>query len=424
MSSIASIPVGQLAREFGTPVFVYDADSIRQHLNALRQFDVVRFAQKACSNLAILKLLREEGACVDAVSAMEVRRGLTAGFVPNTSRDGLTPDPLVYTADIFDHDSLHVIKEYDIPVNCGSLDMMGQYANLFPERSGLAREITIRVNPGFGHGHARKTNTGGDQAKHGIWFEQVGVAKQLAAQNGLKISGIHVHIGSGTDLEHLNQVSDAALKAARLIGPDVHSISTGGGLPIPYKAGDLSIDIDNFFACWDLARKLLEKEFGHKVLLETEPGRFLVAESGFLIAEIRAVKTQGNNLFYLVDAGFNNLARPVLYGSYHPISIVRRSGQPICPTKAERVDVIIGGPLCESGDVFTQEEGGFVVKRTLPRAEVGDYLVIEITGAYSFVMGSNYNSKPFAPEVLIDKGVVRLIRKRQTYEQLIQNEIM
>jgi diaminopimelate decarboxylase len=162
----------------------------------------------------------------------------------------------------------------------------------------------------------------------------------------------------------------------------------------------------------------LQERFGHAVQLEIEPGRYLVAESGYLLSEIRAVKQQDDNLFYLLDAGFNNLARPILYGAYHPISIA-----PIVEsTERREQDVIIGGPLCESGDIFTQEEGGFVTTRRLPEAHVGDFAVIECAGAYGFVMGSNYNSKPLAAEVLIDGGRAHLIRRRQTFDDLIREE--
>ncbi len=140
--------------------------------------------------------------------------------------------------------------------------------------------------------------------------------------------------------------------------------------------------------------------------MEIEPGRYLVAESGSLVTQVRAVKKQGDNLFYLVDAGFNNLARPILYGAYHPISVVPADGDAHRPM----VEAVVGGPLCESGDIFTQEEGGFVAKRRLPQAAVGDYLVIERAGAYGFVMGSNYNSKPLAAEALVVDGHAHLIR--------------
>ena len=161
----------------------------------------------------------------------------------------------------------------------------------------------------------------------------------------------------------------------------------------------------------------MEVELGNSIKLEIEPGRYLAAESGSLLTEIRAVKMMGENIFYLVDAGFNNLARPIMYGSYHPISVVAADDSP-----REDVDVVVGGPLCESGDIFTQEEGGFVSKRTLPRANVGEYLVLECAGAYGSVMGSNYNSKPLAAEVMIINGKAQLIRARQSYEDLMRGE--
>jgi len=404
--TIASIPVCSLALEFSTPFFVYDAESIRKRAAELKCFDVVRYAQKANSNLAILKLLHEEGILVDCVSSNEIRRALTVGYTG-----------IVYTADIFDRESLDFVIENSVPVNCGSLDMIAQYGE---RADAKIQEITVRINPGFGHGHSRKTNTGGDQSKHGIWFAQIGKCKELASRYGLKITGLHNHIGSGCDFEHLTRVCGKMKEFALEFGPDLEMISSGGGLPIPYKPDEEYIDVSRYFDQWNRTRKALEESFGHPVRLETEPGRYLVAESGYLVSEIRAIKTQGENTFYLVDAGFNNLARPILYGAYHPISIVPTNGD----VSSEEIDVIVGGPLCESGDIFTQEDGGYVVTRQLPKAKVGDYLVLEIVGAYGAVMNSNYNSKPLAAEILIDDGVARLVRKRQTFEQMIANEIV
>jgi diaminopimelate decarboxylase len=407
-TEIAGISVVELAREYGTPTFVYDAAKIVERLGDLKAFDHVRYAQKACSNLAILDLLRRHGALVDAVSAFEIRRALAAGYAPT----GSTP-PIVYTADIFDADALDLVVEHNIHVNCGSPDMIDQYGSRAP-----GREITLRINPGFGHGHSRKTNTGGDHSKHGIWHEQLADCLINADNYGLSVTGLHMHIGSGTDLEHLSQVAAAMEKAARELGRNLKSISVGGGLPIPYRENESYVDLDAYFKLWDATRKRLEDSFGHAIHLEIEPGRYLVAESGYLIAEIRAVKQQAKNQFYLLDAGFNNLARPILYGAYHPMSIAPANGA----TRRPEADVIVGGPLCESGDIFTQEDGGFVSTRRLPIAAVGDYLVIECAGAYGFVMGSNYNSKPLAAEVLITGGKPELIRRRQTFADLIAGE--
>jgi diaminopimelate decarboxylase len=408
-TEIAGVPVADLARQFGTPTYVYDAAKIVERINDLRQFDYIRYAQKACSNLAILDLMRRHGVLVDAVSAGEIRRALSAAFQPHGN-----PSPLVYTADLFDRETLDLVVALGLHVNCGSPDMIDQLGERAP-----GSRITLRINPGFGHGHSQKTNTGGEQSKHGIWHEELTACLRRADRYGLEIAGLHMHIGSGTDLEHLRHVCEAMERTAREVGRSLTTISAGGGLPVPYRETQSYVDLDAYFQLWDQARRRLVETFGHSLTLEIEPGRFLVAESGYLLTEIRAIKRMGGNTFYLVDAGFNNLARPILYGAYHPMSIVPAKGD---GSERPLRDVVVGGPLCESGDIFTQEEGGFVSTRSLPAAEVGEWLVMEVAGAYGFVMGSNYNSKPLAAEVLITDGTPQLVRSRQTFDDLIRGE--
>jgi len=405
---IAGVSVGELAKQFGTPTYVYDAAKIVERIEDLKRFDVIRFAQKACSNIAILDLARRHGVVVDAVSAGEVHRAFAAGY-----KAGGEPAQIVYTADIFDRDALDLVVKHKLHVNVGSPDMIDQLGERMP-----GANITLRINPGFGHGHSQKTNTGGEQSKHGIWHADLYDVLQRADRHGIMVTGIHMHIGSGTDFEHLSQVCSAMEKTATTIGRSLTTISAGGGLPIPYKPEQNTIDLERYFELWDASRKRLEEKFGHKLSLEIEPGRYLVAESGYLVTEIRAIKQMGGNTFYLLDAGFNNLARPILYGAYHPMSISPRDGAKDRPMR----DVVVGGPLCESGDIFTQEEGGFVCTRSLPQANIGDYLVIERAGAYGFVMASNYNSKPLSAEVLIKDGKPHLVRARQSYEDLIRGE--
>jgi diaminopimelate decarboxylase len=188
-------------------------------------------------------------------------------------------------------------------------------------------------------------------------------------------------------------------------------------LPIPYSADEEHIDLQEFYGLWNATRQRIADQVGHEVCLEIEPGRFLVAECGFLVTQIRSIKTTSEKQFYLVDAGFNNLARPIMYGAYHPISIAVEEDE-----NRQHIDVVVGGPLCESGDIFTQQEGGFVCTRSLPEAQVGDYLVLECAGAYGSVMGSNYNSKLLAAEVMIQDGIPHLIRVRQTYDALMADE--
>lgn len=409
LHTIAGLEVRDLARDFGTPLYVYDAAGIVARAARLRRFDGIRYAQKANSNLAVLDLLRREGVLVDAVSAGEIQRAIAAGYAPTGE-----PPPLVYTADVFDREALDLVVKHGIPVNCGSPEMIDQYGARVP-----GGEITLRVNPGFGHGHSRKTNTGGEHSKHGIWHEDLEACVARARRHDLRVTGVHVHIGSGVDMEHLAGVARACCAFARRVGPSVTSISAGGGLPTPYRNEDVEVDVDAYFRIWDAERQRLAAEFGHPVRLEIEPGRYLVAESGWLVAEIRAVKRAGANRFYLLDAGFNALARPILYGAYHPMAIAPADGG-TAPRPLQ--DVVVGGPLCESGDIFTQDDAGVVRTETLPDAKVGDLLVIGCAGAYGFVMASNYNGKPRPAEVLVRDGKPHLVRARETLDDLMRGE--
>jgi diaminopimelate decarboxylase len=407
--ALAGVPVADLVRDFGTPLYVYDAAAIAERIGRLRAFDVVRYAQKANSNLAVLDWVRRHGALVDAVSTGEVHRALAAGFPARGD-----PPPIVYTADVFDREALELVVEQGLAVNCGSPDMIDQLGERAP-----GGEITLRVNPGFGHGHSRKTNTGGPHSKHGIWHEDLEDAVARAARHRLRVTGVHVHIGSGVDLEHLARLASACCALARRAGPDVAMISAGGGLPTRYRDDDPELDVDAYFAIWDAERRRLAADLGRPVRLEIEPGRYLVAEAGWLVTEVRAVKRTAEHRFVLVDAGFNTLARPVLYGAAHPMALAPAKG-----ASGERPlrEVVVAGPLCESGDVFTQAEGGVVRTQEIPEARVGDWLVIGGAGAYGFVMASNYNSKPLPAEVLLRDGKPHLVRARQTAADLIRGE--
>ena len=399
-----------LADQFGTPLWVYDAATIRQRIAQVSNFETVRFAQKACSNIHILKLMREQGVKVDAVSRGEILRALAAGYVA-----GGEPSEIVFTADLFDVATLDCVVEHGVPVNAGSIDMLHQLGARSPGHA-----VWLRINPGFGHGHSNKTNTGGEHSKHGIWHTDLPAALAAIQQHGLKLVGLHMHIGSGVDYSHLQEVCGAMVnlvRTAHAAGHDLQAISAGGGLSIPYRSGDPVVDTQHYHGLWDAARQQAEAIVGHKLGLEIEPGRFLVAESGVLLGQVRATKNAGNNHFVLVDTGFNELMRPSMYGSYHAMSVLRRDGS----TAAEQ-PTVVAGPLCESGDVFTQGDGGVVLPRELPAAQVGDLLVIHDTGAYGASMSSNYNTRPLVAEVLVDGSQARLIRRRQTVEELIALE--
>ena len=415
MNPFKDATLRNLAQRHGTPLWVYDAAIIRTRIASLKAFDVIRYAQKANSNVHLLRLMREQGVKVDAVSLGEIERAVMAGY---------EVDDIVFTADLFDHATLARVVQDGITVNAGSVDMLSQLgaASRQAKRPGLEvglrtpHKVWLRINPGFGHGHSNKTNTGGEHSKHGIWHTDVDAALAEIDRHGLHLVGLHMHIGSGVDYQHLQEVCGAMVDLARKVNRPIEAISAGGGLSIAYQAGEPEIDTAHYFNLWDAARQRIAKNQASQVTLEIEPGRYLVAESGVLLGEVRAEKHQGKNHFVLVDAGFNDLMRPSMYGSHHGISVLSASGA--APSAATSPSVV-AGPLCESGDVFTQGEGGVVLTRDLPAAKVGDWLVFHDTGAYGAAMSSNYNTRPLIAEVLVDGDSSRLIRRRQTTAELL-----
>lgn len=400
----------RLAHEHGTPLWVYDAPTIRQRIADLRSFDSIRFAQKANANTHLLRLMREQGVVVDAVSRGEIERALAAGYTAAPAACGASG--IVFTADLFDHDTLDTVVRHQVPVNAGSTDMLDQLGARSP-----GHRVWLRINPGFGHGHSNKTNTGGEHSKHGIWHTELPQAMAAIQRHGLHLVGLHMHIGSGVDYGHLQQVCAAMVALVKDSGCTLEAISAGGGLSIPYREGEARIDTEHYFSLWDAARREIAAHLKRDVHLEIEPGRYLVAESGVLLAEVRATKWQGDQHFTLVDAGFSDLMRPAMYGAFHGMSL-------LAPDAGQRPlrHTVVAGPLCESGDVFTQEEGGVVLTRELPEAQVGDLLVLHDAGAYGASMSSNYNSRPLAAEVLVDGPDARLIRRRQRVEELLELE--
>ncbi|WP_246132757.1 diaminopimelate decarboxylase [Devosia ginsengisoli] len=397
------------AQGVGTPLWLYEAEPIRQRVAQVSAFDCVRYAQKANSNTHILRLLRAMGVMVDAVSLGEIERALRAGYEPGTDRN-----EIVFTADIIDEATLARVVELGIPVNCGSPDMVRQVGH-----AKRGHPVWLRLNPGFGHGHNRKTNTGGPSSKHGIWHEEFEDSLRLVDEFGLTLVGLHMHIGSGVDYGHLHRVCDSMLDMVRRANRPLEAISAGGGLSVPYRDGEPEIDIAEYHAAWNETRREAERITGGPIRLELEPGRYLVGNAGLLVAEVRAVKQVADKHFVLIDAGFSDLARPIIYGSHHDICFVTPSGVPVAgPTHP----LAVAGPLCESGDVFTQKDGGYVEFRDLPLPAVGDLAILRDTGAYGAAMSSNYNTRPLAPEVMLDGGALTLIRKRQPLEQLLDLE--
>jgi diaminopimelate decarboxylase len=377
----------QLAGAVGTPFWVYDAARVEAQIARLRGFDVIRYAQKANSNLELLRVMRRNGVLVDAVSLGEIERAQAAGYRAGPGAEDAEHDEIVFTADIIDRPTLAKVVELNIPVNCGSPDMVDQIA---------------AASPG-----------------HRIWHEDLPDLASRIRASGLDLVGLHMHIGSGVDYEHLERVGDAMVDAYRALGLPIRAISAGGGLSVPYRDGAQEIDADHYTGTWEAARRTIQQSQGAPVSLEIEPGRFLTAAAGSLVAEIRAVKRVADRHFVIVDAGFNDLARPAMYGSYHRIAFLRADGTPVT---GQTADVAVAGPLCESGDVFTQGEAGVVQFRSMPLPAVGDLCVFADAGAYGAAMSSNYNSRPLIPEVVVDRGVARLARRRQTMADLLALE--
>lgn len=218
----------KLPTQFGTPIWIYDSEVITQAIKQLSAFDVIRFAQKACSNIHILRLMREQGVKVDAVSLGEIERALVAGFRPGSEKA-----EIVFTSDVIEKQTIERVIELDIPVNVGSIDMLVQLG-----KAKRHHPIWLRINPGFGHGHSQKTNTGGENSKHGIWFSDLPLAIEKINQYQLMLVGMHMHIGSGVDYCHLAKVCDAMVEQVILSGCDIQAISAGGGLSIPYHLAE------------------------------------------------------------------------------------------------------------------------------------------------------------------------------------------
>lgn len=402
-----------LAREHGTPLWVYDGDVVRERLARLAGFDRVRYAIKANPNLALLALLRRAGAAADAVSEGELRRALLAGFAPAE---------LCLTADLFERGALALVAERGIPVNLGSADMIEAYARA----AGSGRGVTLRLNPGFGGGHHRGVETGGRDAKHGIWHAELAQAAERARACGLAVEGLHVHVGSGIDLALAERTAQALVAAAARAGPALERISCGGGLPVPYvQRGDggpgaaaaAPFDVAAHARLWRAARDEVARVAGRPIELEVEPGRYLVAEAGVLLAEVCAVKRSGGHEIALLDAGFNDLVRPAFYGARHGLRVLGR--EPGTPTRP----VLVAGPLCESSDVFSRGPDGLPAPADLPPLARGDLIALETAGAYGASMSSGYNSRPLAAEVLVEDGSARLVRRRQTWAELLAAEL-
>ncbi len=410
MNSLNKELVRELAQNYGTPLYIFDENTIRQQCKSLKQAvkypkTTFRYACKALSIGAILKIIKDEGYLIDASSYNEVLRALRAGF---------RADEILYTGEGADPQEFREMIEKGVKINCSSLDQMRLVGSV---RKGVP--VSIRFNPGEGHGHSDKVNTGGPNSKHGIYFNDLDKTLEVAKESGLKISGVHTHIGSGTDLEHWLRIKDLTLDLAKQI-PDLETIDLGGGLPVVYKEGsDAAMPLAEWGAALTAAMEEFSSQTGRQISLELEPGRFIVAESGYLLSSVQGFKETPEHNFAVVNSGFNHNPRPVLYGAYHPIEFISLDS-----SSSEKKNYVVAGNLCESGDVFTVDHEGRLMPREFQTLQVGDLMLMGIVGAYSYSMMSEYNSMNLPASVLIRaNGKPELIERRGTFEDLLRREI-
>lgn len=401
-------------REFGTPVFVYDQRTLEHQARLVLGFPnafglTARYAVKACPTSAVLKVLTDAGLHIDASSGYEVERALCAGVSPE--RIQLTAQQVP--------DNLKELVKKGVLFNACSIAQIHAFGALFP-----GRQLSIRLNPGLGSGHNNRTNVGGPSASFGIWHEHLDEALAAGRRYGLKFTRLHTHIGSGSDPKVWQRVALMSLDTCSRL-PDATVLNLGGGYKIGRVKGEETTNLQKIGLPIVEAFRSFETKHGRRLHLEVEPGTYLVANSCALIATvIDAVDTGHRGYKFLkVDAGMTEILRPSMYGAQHPLEVV-----PAATRGRRHAKYVIVGHCCESGDVLTPAPGSpeAVQPRLLPETRIGDLVVLGGAGAYcSSMAAKNYNSFPEAAEVMIsENGSAELIRKRQSLDQITQNEVM
>ncbi len=415
MSFLSPERIQEIRDEFGTPVYVYDQATLERYGREVLAFPnayglTARYAMKALPTAAIIRVLADLGLHIDASSGFEAQRAL---------RVGVAPERIQITAQELPGD-LEALVGRGVLFNACSLSQLEAFGERFP-----GHEVSVRINPGLGSGHNNRTNVGGPSSSFGIWHEKLDEVLALQSRFDLRLRGMHTHIGSGGDPEVWKRCAGMSLAIAAQL-PDVSRLSLGGGFKVARMAGESSADLQEIGQEVVAGFEAFAAQHGRELHLEIEPGSYLVANAGVIIANvIDTVDTgEGGYHFIKVDSGMTELLRPNLYGAQHPISLVPSDD---ATGRGER-DYLIAGHCCESGDVLTPKPGDpeGLEPRRLTEARRGDSLVIGGAGAYcSGLAGKNYNSFPEAAEVLIDgSGNIRLIRRRQTLDQMLANEIL
>lgn len=407
----------QIKGAYQTPVYVYDEKTLRTQASLALAFPNsyglnVRFAMKACPNAAILQLFKDMGIQFDASSGYEVLRAINAGISPQFISLSSQELPL----------NFEELINYGIEFNACSLNQLETFGTLFPGKS-----CGVRFNPGKGSGGTGKTNVGGPASSFGIWHELKDEVKSIAAKHNIKVVRIHTHIGSGSDPAIWQNVAKMSLSLVDYF-PDVATLNLGGGYKVGRMSYEASTDLSEVGAPVKVAFEEFAASTGRKLKLEIEPGTFLVANAGALLCTVQDIVSTGENgyNFLKLDSGMTEVLRPSLYGAQHPIVLHTATSSNSAATTSD--EYVIVGHCCESGDLFSCAPGepeSLSPRLLQEKASIGDLISIEGAGAYCSSMSTkNYNSFPEAPEVIVDaEGVPHLIRKRQVWTQIIENEV-
>jgi len=388
----------KIASEFESPVYVYDAEKIKSQYHRLTNaFSKVKklrinYAVKALSNISILKLFKGLGSGLDTVSIQEVQLGLIAGFDPSR---------IIYTPNGVSLEEIEEASKLGVQINIDNLSILEQFGTRHPKVP-----VCIRINPHVMAGGNSNISVGHIDSKFGISIHQIPHLLRIVENTGMNINGIHMHTGSDIlDIEVFLYASEILFDTA-IHFKDLEFLDFGSGFKVPYKEGDIETDIEELGEKLTKKFKSFCKEYGRELTLTFEPGKFLVSEAGKFVVRVNVIKQTTSTVFAGVDSGFNHLIRPMLYGSQHVIRNISN------PAGKERFYSVVGY-ICETDT--------FATNRRIPEIKEGDLLCFKNAGAYCFTMSSNYNSRYRPAEVLWYNGEAHLIRKRETFEDLVKN---
>jgi len=404
-----------LARNYGTPIYVINEQMIRERYRKLKEMlnnnykkNQIHYAVKANSNLSYLKILDSEGASFDCTSMGEVYTCLKAG-IPS--------EKIIYTGNMFTDIDFKFAVKNDVLVNLDSISQLNRLVRIHESFGKEKSTISFRINPEFGAGHHKHTITAGKDIKFGILEEQAIEAYRKAKGAGFKKFGIHQHIGSGVInaldfAKPANKFIGIIKKIIEALNIGFEFIDFGGGLGVSYRPEEEPLDLNKYReVIIEPFKNLVKSENIGEPVFKIEPGRYLTAESSILLTQVNTIKNNGYKLFAGVDAGFNTLLRPTLYNSYHHIIPCNIEG------REKTLTYDVAGPICESGDILGKN-------RELKKLEEKDILAILDVGAYGFTMSSNYNSRPRSSEILINNGKIHKIREAESLDDLLKHQFI